>query len=264
MLAGTVMKKYCYILILLLAIFACKDAEQLLMPLIPDGESVPAGMVLIPAGEVKIGAPPGDVRPQILAIGIEKGLIVPEQTVFVDDFYIDTHEVTVAEFQAFVDAVGDVASQYSWNWYAGSTPQHPVFASYEAAAAYAEWAGKRLPTDAEWEKAARGGLVGNQTYPWGNEEPTTDHAHITPENASRPEKPYTVPVGSYPPNGYGLYDMAGNVGEWCYAEPDAERAPTRGGSWYFGKWYTRVYVRENLFKVMHATTTGFRCVKDVN
>ena len=229
----------------------------MLTPLIPTETDTPEGMVLIPAGETTIGAPPGVVHPSVL----EWGIVLPEQKVFVDDFYIDTHEVTIAEFQAFVDAVGyENVSQYSWNWYDGSTQKHPVFASYEAAEVYAEWAGKRLPTDAEWEKAARGGLVGT-TYPWGNEATTTDHAHITLQGEPRPEEPYTVPVGSYPPNGYGLYDMAGNVGEWCFAEPDAERAPTRGGNWYQPGWYTRVYVRENLFKVMHATTTGFRCVK---
>ena len=250
------MKKHLYILLLLLAFFACDDAEQMLTPLIPGTSEVPDGMVLIPAGEATIGAPQGAVHLDV----IEWGIVQPEQPIFIDAFYIDTHEVTVAEFQAFVDAVGyENVSKFSWNWYDGSTPQHPVFASYEAAQAYAKWAGKRLPTDAEWEKAARGGLTGKK-YPWGDEEPTLSHAHITLSGTARGDKPYTVKVGSYVPNGYGLYDMAGNVAEWVYTDEDQEKAFTRGGSWFLTEWHTQVYMREKLYKDGHYTSTGFRCV----
>ena len=244
----------------LMVLCGFSSCEPQLQGLLPTETNTPADMVLIPAGDTTIGAPQGTVRPDV----IEWGIVRPEQTIFVDAFYIDTHEVTVAEFQAFVDAVGyENVSQFSWNWYDGSTPQHPVFASYEAAQAYAKWAGKRLPTDAEWEKAARGGLTGKK-YPWGDEVPTLSHAHITPSGTSRGNKPYTVKVGSYAPNGYGLYDMAGNVAEWVYAEEDQEKAFTRGGSWFLTEWYTQVYMREKLYKDGHYTSTGFRCVKDIN
>ena len=200
-----------------------------------------------------------------MRMSLQAGLSLLSERSLWTHFYIDTHEVTIAEFQTFVDAVGyDTAKHYSWNWFAGSTPDHPVFASYDAAQAYAAWAGKRLPTDAEWEKAARGGRV-RQTYPWGDDTPAKAHAHIDGQN----KKPYTVPVGSYAPNAYGLYDMAGNVAEWVYTSPDVERLSYRkgeralacGGNWNSDEFYARVYIREFLPRDGHFTVMGFRCAK---
>jgi formylglycine-generating enzyme required for sulfatase activity len=123
-----------------------------------------------------------------------------------------------------------------WRWTPGADWRHPtgpdssiegkddhpvVHVSWDDAAAYARWAGKRLPTEAEWERAARGGLEG-KPYVWGDERPTDDaiHANIwqgrfPDRNTARDGFERTAPVGSFPPNGYGLYDMAGNVWEWC-------------------------------------------------
>ena len=212
-------------------------------------------MVLIPAGEVTIGAP----RSAFSDIFFEMRIIFEQQTVFMDAFYIDTYEVTVAEYKRFVEATG-----YDGSWgHARQEPDHPVYAPYAAAVAYAEWAGKRLPTSAEWEKAARGGLVG-KLYPWGNEPPNDDLARHQSDHYRRGVFNSSVPVGSYPPNGYGLYDMAGNAAEWVQHDLEITwNTPTHGGSWLSGNsWFCRVYVRELLPPVRHFNTVGFRCVVD--
>ena len=171
---------------------------------------VPTGMVLIPAGEFMMGSYDGNDDER------------PVHTVYVDAFYMDTYQVTNAQFKAFVDANpqwqkdnipdkyhdGDYLLLWDRNIYPFWDDDHPVtHVSWYAAMAYAQWIGKRLPTEAEWEKAARGGLVG-QKYPWGNDIDTTK-AHCYEETDD------TKPVGSYAPNGYGLYDMVGDVWEWC-------------------------------------------------
>ena len=128
--------------------------------------------------------------------------------------------------------------------------------SWHAAAAYAEWTGKRLPTETEWEKAARGGLVG-QKYPWG------DSIDATKANYDW-NIGDTVPVRQYPANGYGLYDMAGNVWEWCYDayEGDADSRVLRGGSWLDSARFVRVSARGWSTRMFTSSYIGFRCAKD--
>ena len=169
-------------------------------------------MVLIPAGEFQMGSNDSD------AWDNEK----PVHTVYVDAFYMDVDKVTNAQYKEFVDANpewgkdripssyhnGNYLKDWSGNSYPNGKGNHPVvYVSWYGAMAYAQWAGKRLPTEAEWEKAARGGLVGKR-YPWG------DSIDSSKANYGR-NVGDTTPVGSYPPNGYGLYDMAGNIWEWC-------------------------------------------------
>ena len=234
---------------------------------IPD----PTEMVLIPAGDFQMGSNDSDAEDD------EK----PVHTVYVDAFYIDTYEVTNAQFKAFVDA--------NPQWQKNRIPQsgkgnHPVVVSWDAAMAYARWAGKRLPTEAEWEKAARGGLVG-KTYPWGN-------AIDTIQANYNGGVGNTTPVGMYAPNGYGLYDMAGNVWEWCldaYEKDFYTRSPRRnplaseitltdvmtnyknvttsrvlrGGSWSNSAQYLRVANRGGGSPMFTYLLNGFRCARDV-
>ena len=183
-----------------------------------------APMVLIPAGDFQMGSGPGILY---------TSATTPVHTVYVDAFYMDVHEVTLEQYNQFIRATGhrpllDNISVFS------PTDRHPIVGvNWHDAIAYAKWAGKRLPTEAEWEKAARGGLV-QKNHSWGDATLDGTQCNFADKNLSkvwdREREPednwadenlddgyaYTAPVGSYPPNGYGLYDMAGNVWEWCY------------------------------------------------
>lgn len=192
-----------------------------------------AEMVLIPAGEFLMGSADDEARSN------EQ----PVHSVYVDAFYMDKYLVTNAQYKVFVDAnpqwrkdlIPDAYHNGSYldYWNGGSYPDgkgnHPVtYVSWYAAMAYARWVGKRLPTESEWEKAARGGFVGMK-YPWGN---TID------ENLANYDWNIgdTTPVDRYMPNRYGLYDMSGNVLEWCFDAYDETfyassppRNPVAGG-----------------------------------
>ena len=128
-----------------------------------------------------------EINPFAGMVLIPEGVVtIEEKATNVDSFYIDKYEVTVVQFKRFVSETG-----------------------------YCEWAEKRLPTEAEWEHAARGGLVGKE-YPWGNDENLArNHANYPGTGGRDKWLDTTAPVGSLKPNGYGLHDMVGNVWEWC-------------------------------------------------
>ena len=149
----------------------------------------------------------------------------PVHTVSIDAFFMDRYEVTNLEYKKFVltnprwgkDRIdkrfhnGSYLAHWNGNDYPGGKAHHPVvYVSWYAAVAYSKWAGKRLPTEAEWECAARGRLSG-KAYPWG------DVINSTKANYGNSVGDTTV-VGKYSPNKYGLYDMVGNVWEWCLDE----------------------------------------------
>ena len=255
----------------------------------------PAGMVYIPAGEFEMGSNDEE------ADNDEQ----PVRTVYVDAFYMDETEVTNTQFQEFLlenpqwqkgrvnakfaGGPGPYLGLWNGNNYPNGKGNHPVvYVSWYAAMAYAEWADKRLPTEAEWEYAARGGIKGKK-YPNGNT--------ITARDANFDENVNdTTAVSKYPENGYGLYDMAGNVWEWCLDAYDGEfyftfprngvarnplsGAPSiewilnnytnyksyrvlRGGSWPHDAFYVRVADRYNGTPTITADNGGFRCARAV-
>lgn len=262
--------------------------------------AVPEGMVLIPEGEFIMGSNDAE------AAANEK----PPHTVYIDAFYIDIHEVTVGEYKEFVRDTGHRALP-SGVYERSPTDRYPVNSvSWYDAMAYAQWAGKRLPTEAEWEKAARGGLS-EEKYPWGNEALDGTQCNYADKNVAGlvwnfdgEEKLITwadedvddgythnAPVGSYSANAYGLYDMAGNVLEWCLDEYDpnfytnspnanpisgesiidiVENASNiitprvnRGGSHASDANQVRVSYRNSSLPISIYNNVGFRCVKPV-
>ena len=210
---------------------------------------------------------------------------LPMHTVELDDFYMDIHEVTVLKFKEFVKETGyeydlwDDVAKYS------PTGKHPmIWVTWDDATAYAKWADKRLPTEAEWEYSARGGLIGKR-YPWGDEI-THDHANWGNTVSGKDKWNRCAPVGSFDPNGYGLYDMVGNVLEWCsdWYDPDyysnsplrnpqgpstGEWRVLRGGSWlsaspHYPALTLRVASRLNFYPKCRDGYYGFRCVSGFN
>jgi len=167
-------------------------------------------MALVPAGNFMMGSEDGDSDER------------PVHEVYLDEFYIDVYEVTNARYAECVQ-VGKCdppssSESYLRDSYYGDPDyaDYPViYVSWHDAQAYCEWRGARLPTEAEWEKAARGGLQG-KSYPWGDENPVCENGV---ENGAkfdddRCNDTDTESVGGFSPNGYGLYDMAGNIWEW--------------------------------------------------
>ncbi|GAB4496655.1 MAG: hypothetical protein OHK0052_06900 [Anaerolineales bacterium] len=205
--------------------------------------------VTIPAGEFEMGSTNGDSDER------------PVHTVFLDAYQITTHEITNRQYAQCVQAgactpPNALASYTRASYYDNADyANYPViYVNWEQARAFCQWVGGDLPTEAQWEKAARGGLKSN-VYPWGNTFDST-RANFCDRNCSLDwaNKSFddgyadTAPVGSYPPNDYGLYDMSGNVWEWVrdfYAAEYYQTSPynnplgpssgkyrvVRGGAW---------------------------------
>ncbi len=267
--------RYSIVIVIVGLIVGCGEEE-------PPTDEPPEGMVLIPAGEFEMGIDSSDIPDLVqwakrFRDSVTASLFVdetPRHTVYLDAFYMDIYEVTNAQYQKFMDSTGHAEPQY-WNESGSNAPQQPVVAiTWHDAVAYAEWAGKRLPTEAEWEKAARGGLVGKR-YSWGDEI-SRDDANYN-DIGGKDVWSFTSPVGSFAANGYGLYDMAGNMWEWCadwydegyYANsprnnplgPDSgSHRVLRGGSWHHGPYALRVAGRDFDNPASVGSRVGFRCI----
>ncbi len=239
--------------------------------LLDEGCATP--MALIPAGCFEMGDGLGDgstdERPA-------HGVCVSA------DFYLDVHETTNSEYQACVAATAcappGFANSYSRPSYYGN-PAYDLFpviaVDWNQATAYCAWAGKRLPTEAQWEYAARGGLAGKR-YPWGD---LISGADANYWDSGDPWDNDTSPVEYYPPNGYGLRDMSGNVWEWVsdfylanYYDGSPTSDPTgpapgvnhvvRGGSFSVDAHNLRASDRLNYDPTVYGSLLGFRCARD--
>lgn len=207
----------------------------------------------------------------------------PVRDVFLDPFQIDDAPVTNQDFSAFVRDTGYKTSAeikgfargyqqgkmkevpgLCWKSYAtAERADHPVvLVSWHDAAGFAKWAGKRLPTEAEWEKAARGGLE-QKLYPWGDNPPDAGRCNFGRQTVDTPP---TTAVRSFAPNGYGLYDMSGNVWQWCSDWFCKESIKVRRGASFniMQTFRLRCANRGAFNPDDFAINIGFRCAKDVD
>ncbi len=261
-------------------------------------------LVCVPAGDFLMGSTDGDGD----AADDEK----PQHRVYMDAYWMDQTEVSNAMFAAFVSATGyrttaeEEGTGYAytgseWAWVEGANWQHPlgpgsdlngkedhpvVQVSWDDAAAYCAWAGRELPSEAEWEKAARGSS--GQIYPWGNtfdcrlgnfDDETVVDSYVVQGGENCDGYPVTSPVGIFPSGAspYGVLDMAGNVWEWTadwydenyYSSQTTWRNPAgpasgeyrvlRGGSWNSDPWSVRAALRVRYAPDGRFISLGFRC-----
>jgi formylglycine-generating enzyme len=228
-------------------------------------QTIDSSMVLIPSGEFTMGKnSPNQTDWQ------------PEHNVHIDAFYMDKYEITNKQYYNFCIQTNYPLPEF-WGMQQFKSgmefPDYPVVGiSFFDAQKYAAWAGKRLPTEAEWEYSARSGLL-NNNYPWGN------YADSTKVNFGKKYKGI-LKIGSFAPNAYGLYDISGNVWEWTsdnYSGDYYKISPTinpkgpengrfkviRGGSWHSGGMCVQTYYRNGLSPSWVDFAVGFRCAKDL-
>jgi formylglycine-generating enzyme required for sulfatase activity len=256
------------------------------MPTEPTSTPTPpssAEMILIPGGTFLMGSTQEGVQQAASWCGCDPSRFEDElymHEVYVSSFYIEKYEVTNEQFMAFVEATGyetDAEKKpEAHTWRTEFTPgkeNHPVvWMSWNDANAYCAWAGKRLPTEAEWEKAARG--TDGRLWPWGND---WDNSRL---NMGETRRKTTTEAGSFP-NGaspYGVMDMAGNVWEWVndwygstYYQQGKDRDPMgpesgedrvlRGGAFNNGIQDVRTANRHKGGMAGYAPDHGFRCAK---
>lgn len=224
-----------------------------------------APMALVPAGEFIMGQHKWDADEQ------------PAHRVYLEAFYLDKYEVTTARYGRFLQETGRQPPAQWKDVNPATDGERPVVSvTWHDADAYCRHYGKRLPTEAEWEKAARG--TDGRQFPWGNEEPTPRHANF---GATWIGYETLIPVGSLQAgkSPYGVFDLAGNAWEWVAdwydmkyykSSPELNPAgPSRGGSKVLrgGSWYDMLYDlrstnRNYLGPKSTQFTVGFRCLQE--
>jgi sulfatase modifying factor 1 len=222
-------------------------------------------MAWLPAGAFEMGCVLGDAD-------CDADEQPRHEVVFRKGYWLDTTEVTVAHFERYAAAVG-AAPPRQPEW---SGPDHPVVnVAWSDADAYCRWAGGRLPSEAEWEYAARGGVDGER-YPGGRTLTAGAVNGDGTSGADRWEK--TAPVASFPANRFGLFDMFGNVWEWCAdwydprtygaaaespkGPPSGRERVVRGASWTSVPGRMRISYRFRLGPGDASLGVGFRCARD--
>jgi formylglycine-generating enzyme required for sulfatase activity len=272
----------CWLMLVLPALAACSNQAATWTS--PVDSKV---MVRVPAGQFRIGTDSAQATRLNHDFGLNAASLadeMPAVSASLPEFYIDQTPVTNAEYKRFLDAhperpvpfLGDdLAAAFNWDkvtrLYPAGREQYPVvLVTWQDAAAYCAWAGKRLPSEAEWEKAARG--TDGRIWPWGNQwDPTR-------LNSVEGHKGDLVPAGQYPAGSspYGALDMTGNIWQWTssldkpypYQAADGREDPnaagariTRGGSWLFGAAITRTATRNRLAPLDAVLSVGFRCAR---
>lgn len=271
------------------------DQELVIEAPLPDGTVT--RMVLVPGGEFIMGLKDED------PLGIQPAGNI---RIAVNAYFLDQYEVTNGQYRAFLESLNEEDRKkmlpdslawareigVSWStyfWSEGYSSYPVVCVDWHQAKRFALWAGKRLPRETEWEYAARSGVSG-RIYPW---EGIYSRNTITGEVLANfaPDGDYaadgfvvTSPVGVFPPNNFRLYDMAGNVAEWCedayfpsykvlkssfnqiitpsYRNDAETRKIVRGGSWASNEFFIGVGVRDYKFSKTTSPRLGFRCAKD--
>jgi len=237
-------------------------------------------MVYVPAGTFTMGSSDAEIDALLAECGdCQRDWFLneqPQHTVYLDAFWLDKTEVTDGQYRECVEAgICEAPSTCRGGdptYYDDSKADYPVACvDWNQARTYCEWAGARLPTEAEWEKAARG--IDGQKYPWGNSSPDCSRAQY-----SSCDGDHTVPVGSKLAGAspYDALDMAGNVWEWIadrydpdYYAASPEQNPLgpdtgspgvlRGGAWNYPWWGVRAAQRGHTSETIRSTDFGFRC-----
>jgi formylglycine-generating enzyme required for sulfatase activity len=230
---------------------------------LPKVKAETSDMIRIPAGPAVIGArehPHGQQQR------------LTQQTLNLPAYYIDKTEVTNVQYKKCVDQGHCLSASGSPHIQGHDGPNNPAILTFMQAKRYCLYRGKRLPTEHEWEKAARGS--DGRLYPWGNEKPDATRANICGEEcpSTTTQKdwidpyPGTAPVGSFPAgtSPYGLLDVAGNVKEWVESATPLKGSQkiARGASWYSDRTELLVYYRQVWFPSTRIDDKGVRCAVD--